>query len=124
MPEQMTDEQKIKVLDDMFGPEDLHVDLVPYLTEGRIGRVLSHPLMVHVLYNEVSNKMINQGYLYKKEAVAKAREETPFHHPTSFQIFQKTVVDVLERHGLGSQGAADRLDVCGGRRARGDRLIL
>lgn len=75
MPEQMTDEQKIKALDDMFGPEDLHVDLVPYLTEGRIGRVLSHPLMVHVLYNEVSNKMINQGYLHKKEAVAKAREE-------------------------------------------------
>ena len=74
MTDQMTDQQKVDVLMDAFGPEDLDAELVPYLTDGRIGRVISHPLMVHVLYHEQMNKIINQGYRHKKAAVAEARE--------------------------------------------------
>lgn len=76
MAELTDDEKQAKIdeLNDMFGPEDLHPDLVPYLSDGRIGRVLSHPLTVHVMYHEQSNKLINRAYVHKKQAVEKARE--------------------------------------------------
>lgn len=60
--------------DAMFEPEDLHPDLVPYVTDGYAGKMISHPLSIQVLYSPVSNKMINQGYIYKKKAVEDARK--------------------------------------------------
>ena len=91
MSEQLTEDQKVAMLMDAFAPEDLHEDLVPYLTTGRVGRVISHPLMVHVLYHEQMNKTINQGYLHKKEAVAAARasgdwERFVFLHERPYRI--------------------------------------
>lgn len=91
MSEQLSENQKVAMLMDAFAPEDLHKDLVPYLTTDRVGRMISHPLMVHVLYHEQMNKTINEGYLHKKEAVATARasgdwERFVFLHERPYRI--------------------------------------
>lgn len=65
-------------LGDMFEPEELHPDLVPYLNdEGtRLGwPVLQHPLVYAVPYLEPENKRLNAQYEYKLGALDEAFDE-------------------------------------------------
>jgi hypothetical protein len=64
---------KANLLNDMFAPEPLHPDLVPYLnTESVVGAILHHPLVVQVMYREPLNKIINANYARKKTDVQTA----------------------------------------------------
>jgi hypothetical protein len=57
---------------DTFGPEDLHPDLVPHVSERGTFMVLSHPLVLYVMYTPALNKIINRSYAVKKAAVEDA----------------------------------------------------
>lgn len=62
-----TIEQQFAIMKDMFAPEPLHEDLVPYLGKGVLGQSLRHPLVFHVAYTETMNKLINQQYRVRVE---------------------------------------------------------
>jgi hypothetical protein len=68
-------EEKQAVLMDMFAPEPLNEELVPFLAQGRLGQGIYHPLIHDPFYQEAMNKRINAMFKHKTEAVAKAIEE-------------------------------------------------
>lgn len=75
MQSDATDEEKTALLMDMFAPEPLNEELVPFLAQGRLGNGIFHPLIHDPFYHEAMNKRINAMFMHKTEAVAKAIEE-------------------------------------------------
>jgi hypothetical protein len=71
----MPTQEDIANLQDMFAPEELHADLVPYLSQGRLGQGLFHPLVHDPMYSEIKNKLTNRMYLQKTAAIQRAVEE-------------------------------------------------
>lgn len=66
--------KQMAILEDMYAPEDLHPDLVPYLSESDLlsFQILCHPLVYSVPYMAATNKQINRRYAYLTGAVEKA----------------------------------------------------
>lgn len=71
----MPDEKDIALLQDMFAPEELDEDLVPYVTQGRLGMAIFHPYVHDPFYTPLKNKMTNKMFRQKKEAVERAIAE-------------------------------------------------
>jgi hypothetical protein len=68
-------QQAIDQFNEMFGEEDLHLDLAPHVSKGRSFPILSHPLVIHVPYSKEMNKWINKQYAQKQASLAKAIEK-------------------------------------------------
>lgn len=76
----MPSQADIDRLIDLYAPEELHPDLQPYVREtSQIGRVLHHPLLIHVMFSEPLHRLANRQYVSKKEAVAKALAAGDYH---------------------------------------------
>lgn len=76
----MTDAElppEFKDLMDVFGgePEELHPDLVPYVTEGSLGTMLHHPLVIQMFFHDRLHKLANLQYRQKSEALERAQEQ-------------------------------------------------
>ena len=67
--------EQIKALQEMYAPEELHPDLVPYLNaHDRIGQVLQHPLVYNVPHHTAMNRMVNRQYVEKLRIRDRARD--------------------------------------------------
>ncbi len=62
-------------LADMFAPEELNSELEQHIFDGRIGKMIHHPLVIEIMYDPASNKTLNQRFSYKKEMLDKAIKE-------------------------------------------------
>lgn len=94
-------------LDDFFGDEPLHDDLVPHLSNWRLGRALFHPLVHEPLYHELQNKHYNRVYLSKKTALAKAITDKNwssyiFIHERPYRL--EALMDVIHDYGVRTPG--------------------
>ena len=64
------DQKAFAALRDMMKPEDLHPDLVPYLTESAAGiPILNHPLVQNLFHSAAFNRQMNLRYEEKKKAL-------------------------------------------------------
>jgi hypothetical protein len=60
-------------LQELFGPEDLDQELIPYVNRHpRLGKIIQHPLVYSVPHFDASNKMCNRQLQAKKIACAEA----------------------------------------------------
>jgi hypothetical protein len=92
-------------LDDLFGEEPLHEDLVPYLSDWRRGKAIWHPLVHEPMYHEIQNKMYNRMYLSKTAALKKAIEDKKWgsyifihERPYRFDALIEVIYDHKERN--------------------------
>jgi hypothetical protein len=96
---------------DMYSPEDLHPDLAVHLFKHSLGRILQHPLIYSVPYNEAFNKMLNKRYEYVTRDLAKAIEakdwgkvvflhERPWRTQTLYQYRNEIIQDIAEYWSL------------------------
>ena len=65
-------------LAEMFGPEELHEDLRPYVQAEEHWTTLKHPLVYQVPYHEALNRQSNLMYAHKLEALAAAQDADNF----------------------------------------------
>ncbi|CAM6053398.1 unnamed protein product [Sphagnum tenellum] len=60
-------------LQNMFAPEPLHPDLVPYLRDtDHIGQMIHHKLVISIMHSDAMNKMVNRRYEQTKAMVDEA----------------------------------------------------
>ena len=68
-------ESDINRLQNMFSPEELHSDLVPFVTKNAYGMpMIHHRLVINIPYSEALNRIINLQYKQKKLAVQREYE--------------------------------------------------
>lgn len=94
-------EKDVQAALDMFAPEPLHPDLIPYLQDRNGRQVLVHPLVFDPFYFEPMNRHKNLMYTHKKAALAKAAAEGEWHrytflHEKPFRL--DAVLDVLHQY--------------------------
>jgi hypothetical protein len=70
---------ELQALQDMYGPEDLDPELVPYLGVGPLGRGLFHPLFHDPMYVELKNRIINRVFRHKVEKLEEFVREKKWH---------------------------------------------
>ena len=54
-------------LEEMYAPEELNSELADYITSGPLGDMIHHPLIIEIMYNPISNKMLNRRFSAKKQ---------------------------------------------------------
>ena len=59
--------------------EPLDPELEPFMEDGPLGRMLRHPLVYSLCHDPARSGLANAQRKYKKEALAKAREEKDWH---------------------------------------------
>lgn len=94
----------IAALMDMFGEEDLHPDLVPYVDKGRtFGECLHHPLIIEVLYRPEMHKRYNKMYQLKRAEIAESIStenwaKFVFLHERPYRI--DALIEVMSEHDV------------------------
>ena len=72
-------DKELEALFDAFEVVDLHPDLIPHVCEGRLGRILHHPLVIDPFFAPHMHKMANLQYESKMAALARATEAKDWH---------------------------------------------
>lgn len=90
------DAKELQHMAEMFGPAELHPDLVPHIYEGELGMMLHHPLVIQMFFAPHLNKMSNRQYEAKLEAIERATANGDYHsvvflheRPYRLDAFQK-----------------------------------
>jgi len=99
----MTDELK-----DIFAPEDLDPELMPYLVKDSHFQMIHHRFIIQVPYHEAMNKMTNSLFNYKKEKIQKAIEMEDWdsyiflhERPYRMEALQEVLVDFYPPEEIG-----------------------
>lgn len=81
--------------------EQLHEDLVPYLSEMSNGwKILQHPLVYAVPFfgDDFQTKQVNAMYAYKREAIIKAKRECAY--PRMVAMYERPYrIEVVKQYG-------------------------
>lgn len=79
----------------MTEPEELHPDLVPHVTDGPLGLMIHHPLVIEMTYRKGFAGMPNASYAFKKQRSAEYLAKGEYagyvflhERPYRFQTFQ------------------------------------
>jgi hypothetical protein len=75
MTDKQTSDFEHPMFEMMTRQEPIHPDLAPYLREGRMGRMIHHPLVVDFMIDVDRCAVINTRYLYKKQAIDDALDD-------------------------------------------------
>jgi hypothetical protein len=59
--------------------EDLNSDLIRHITEGPLGQMIHHPLIIEIAYNPKMNAFINARYRHKLAAIESAKAAGQFY---------------------------------------------
>lgn len=70
---------EMDALVDMFGEEELHADLIPYVRDGATGRMLHHPLVIDPFFSPHMHRLANRQYAAKVEALDRAVAAKDWH---------------------------------------------
>lgn len=74
----MYEKEQLQQIEDMFGEEELHEDLKPWVFETELGPALQHPYLFMLFFNPHMHKIANTSYRHKKKYIEGAEKDKNF----------------------------------------------